>query len=763
MTVPTFRFVTILRLREAIRFARSYVALQGGGARGIWRMLRKAFSAAWTIGPVSMLRNAARAGRVEIDEPVFIAPLGLPPTAYPFERSIKRHTASVDVVVCVHNALEDVRRCLGTLLNNTGGHFRVVIVDDGSGAETASFLQKYAADHAEQPVILVRNDTARGYTLAANQGMRASKAEYVVLLNSDTAVSPDWLDRMIMCAESAEKVGIVGPLSNTASWQSIPEIEQNGDWADNSLPSGTSIPEVARSVASMSAQLYPPMGFLNGFCLLLKRPMMEEIGLFDEDNFAQGYGEENDYCLRAREAGWILALADDVYVYHAQSKSYSHERRKQLSERAGEVLAKKHGSALIDQGVKQCRNDRVLEGIRSRARALFEILAVRAAIGNGWAGKRVCYVLPAGNAGGGSNVVLTEARALQSMGIDVAIVNLEALRKGFEANYPNPGVPVIYVASQDEVAEIASAFDAAIATHNTTVSWLASLAQPDQKTVLGYYVQDFEPHFYDMASDADRALASYTLIKDMVLFTKTEWNRNEVMEQTGADCRVIGASADIWLFRPRPRSHPSWPARAIRICAMIRPSSPRRAPRLTMEILGKCARVFGDAVEIVLFGVPEDDPEFFALPNDFPYSHMGLQRPEQLASLFNEVDIFVDFSDFQAMGLTAMEAMACGVAAIVPKRGGTQSYARDNENCLVVDTENSDACITALSRLIKNDHLRSSLQRQAIIDMGGFSPEKAAISMMQALFDDEGGAEKESAKYELRPDNIYVCSPLSAA
>lgn len=736
MTTPLGRLVIFSkRLRDAIRFARSYGRLHGGGVRGTWHMVGKALRAAWTTGPISMLRSAARAGAVEIYEPVFLAPLGLPPTAYPFERSIKHHTVSVDVVVCVHNALEDVRRCLGALLSNTDGQFGVIVVDDGSGAETASFLQKFAVDHAEQPVLLVRNDNARGYTLAANQGMRASNAEYVVLLNSDTVVSPEWLDRMIMCAESAERVGIVGPLSNTASWQSIPEIEQNGDWADNSLPPGTSILEVARSVASMSGQLYPPMGFLNGFCLLLKRPMMEEIGLFDEDNFAQGYGEENDYCLRAREAGWILALADDVYVFHAQSKSYSHERRKQLSERAGEVLAKKHGSTIIDEGVKQCRSDRVLEGIRSRARALFEILGVRAAMGNRWAGKRICYVLPAGNAGGGSNVVLTEARALQSMGVEVAIINLEALRRGFEANYRNPGIPVIYVASQDEVARIASAFDAAIATHNTTVSWLASLAQPYQKTVLGYYVQDFEPHFYDMAADEQRARASYTLIKDMVLFTKTEWNRNEVMEQTGANCRIIGPSADIWLFRPRPKNHPSWPARPIRICAMIRPNSPRRAPRLTMEVLGECVRLFGEAVEIVLFGVPEDDPEFLALPSDFPYSHMGLQRPEQLAALFNEIDIFVDFSDFQAMGLTAMEAMACGVAAIVPKRGGAQSYARDNENCLVVDTENRDACITALSRLVKNDHLRLSLQRQAIMDMGRFSPEKAAFNMMQALFD----------------------------
>ena len=77
------------------------------------------------------------------------------------------------------------------------------------------------------------------------------------------------------------------------------------------------------------------MPFLNGFCLLIRRAVLEGVGLFDEANFGEGYGEENDYCLRARNAGWTLALADDTYIYHAQSRSYNPERRKNLSDRAG--------------------------------------------------------------------------------------------------------------------------------------------------------------------------------------------------------------------------------------------------------------------------------------------------------------------------------------------------------------------------------------------------------------------------------------------
>jgi len=60
---------------------------------------------------------------------------------------------------------------------------------------------------------------------------------------------------------------------------------------------------------------------LNGFCLAIKRTLITDIGIFDEEAFGEGYGEENDYCLRAVKAGWQLAVADDTYIYHAQSRS----------------------------------------------------------------------------------------------------------------------------------------------------------------------------------------------------------------------------------------------------------------------------------------------------------------------------------------------------------------------------------------------------------------------------------------------------------
>src|SRR5262249_13063751 len=159
------------------------------------------------------------------------------------------------------------------------------LVDDGSNEETHEYLANVAAS---QGATLLHNEHAKGYTLAANQGLQQSKADYVVLLNSDTILTPDWLDRMIACGESNRRIGLIGPISNAASWQSIPEIMNNGEFAENGLPKGWDSAGMGRLVARYSARVYPQIPFLNGFCLMIKRQLIQEIGYFDEETFGRG-------------------------------------------------------------------------------------------------------------------------------------------------------------------------------------------------------------------------------------------------------------------------------------------------------------------------------------------------------------------------------------------------------------------------------------------------------------------------------------------
>ena len=643
---------------------------------------------------------------------------------------IEPHTASVDIIICIHNALDDVKRCLVSLLEYTTQPFQLILVDDGSDEVTAQYLQEFAGSHH---AFLLRSETGTGYTYAANRGMRVSSSEFVVLLNSDTILPPEWLDRFIACIQSDQRIGIVGPLSNTASWQSVPQIEENGDWASNPLPAGLSPAQMAQRIATKSARLYPVMPLLNGFCLILRRKLLDEVGLFDEENFGQGYGEEDDLVLRARNAGWKMALADDVYIYHAQSKSYSDDQRHALSERAGKILRSKHGEKIISQGVSFCQQDPVLEGIRARAHIL-EDRDHCLHLGKKYSGKRLLFILPINSPGGGANVIRSESNAMQEMGVKVVFFSLPEYRQGFAKSYPDLSQSTIF-GKVDELELAAQNFDAVIATYNPTVGWLKPIRANLAHSILGYYVQGFEPWMYTQNSQAYKtAIDSYTLIDDLILFTKTNWTQQQVKEATDRESVVVGASVDIDLYRPRPHQTALWPNGPLKIAAMIRPESPYREPFKTMQLLHKTSQKYKGEVEIHLFGTPYENPAFQELPHEFPWKLYGVLSPEQVANLLSQADIFIDYSSHQAMGLTAMEAMACGCAVIVPQHGGASSYAVHERNCLVTDTSSFEHVWIAMQHLIDDEKLRTNLQRNAIHDICSYFPEQAAINILNVLF-----------------------------
>lgn len=651
---------------------------------------------------------------------------------------VEPHVAPVDIVICVHNALTDVQLCLEAVIRGTLPPYRIIIVDDGSDEPARVYVADFAA---RQGLTLIRNDRAAGYTYAANQGLRASSAEYVVLLNSDTVVPFGWLDRLVRCAESDSRIGLVGPLSNTASWQSVPKTEQDGDWAENAIPTPFNADDIAALITRNSECLYPRLAFLNGFCLMIRHVVIDEIGLFDEATFGEGYGEENDYCIRAKQAGWTLAVADDVYVFHRQSGSYSHERRKRLAARADEALAQKHDPVThILPGVNQCRTDRLMLGIRARVQAACERELLRR---NGlarWEGRRIGFVLPLTAEGGGGHVVLQEASAMQEMGIDVRLLNLHCNRRSFIESYPNNTSPVVYFETPDaltrEVFQDPIPYDAIVATVNYSVAWLKCDVELSRGPVLGYYVQDFEPYFYPRESrDFRVAWDSYTLIPSMRLFTKTLWNRDLLKRTLGREAALVGPSVDIDLFRPRPRSQRHAPG-VVHVCAMIRPSTPRRAPIKTLEILAHLRKRLGERVEINLFGSTDEELSSLGMHQSY-FRNMGRLTRYEVADLLNDSDVFVDYSDFQAMGLTALEAMACGCAVVVPLQGGSGTFIVHEHNGLIVDTSDPKECLAETKRLITDAKLRERLGQQAIRDACSYPAERAAFHILEALFGDK--------------------------
>lgn len=235
----------------------------------------------------------------------------------------------VDVVIPVYGGLAETLACLDRVLATTtrSAAALVVINDATPDMELCRALNDLALQGC---ITLLTNPVNLGFPGSCNRGMNLHPDRDVVLLNSDAEVFGDWLDRLQSVAYSAGDIGTVTPLGQDASIMSYP----GGAETQQALFPASEIDCVARQVnGGNTVEL--PVGV--GFCLYIKRSCIDEVGVFDEYSFATGYGEENDFCLRARARGWRHVGAPGLFVGHPGKLSYG-RLRQMLMERNHLVL-----------------------------------------------------------------------------------------------------------------------------------------------------------------------------------------------------------------------------------------------------------------------------------------------------------------------------------------------------------------------------------------------------------------------------------------
>lgn len=288
------------------------------------------------------------------------------------QRLSQLQNTPIDIIVCVYNALEDVRLCLESARSNLLPPHRIIIVNDRSNEDTTAYLRAFAS--GDDQVELIENEQNLGYTRSASRGLAAGSAGFRILLNSDTIVSANWALKMLDVANGSERIGIVGPLSNAAGAQSIPNIKSSGtNTAINILPHSLTPAEIDLACEQWSfAHLFPRVPLVHGFCFGVKKEVIDSIGLFDDENFKRYYGEENDYCLRASAAGFELALATNTFVFHRKSRSIEEEKRIVHMAEAGQRLRELYGAERISVACRQVEEHPLLERMRRQAASYFD-------------------------------------------------------------------------------------------------------------------------------------------------------------------------------------------------------------------------------------------------------------------------------------------------------------------------------------------------------------------------------------------------------
>lgn len=566
-----------------------------------------------------------------------------------------------DIIVCVHNALESVGACLDSIVASTNLlQHRLVVVDDGSDEPVRRALDEFASRY---PMTMLRNEEARGYTVAANQGIAVSDSRFVVLLNSDTVVAPGWLEKLIRCATTMPDAAVVGPYSNAASWQSIPTLTgPDGSWHVNALPEGISVPEMGALVARWSPQLYPEVPLINGFCYLITRSALAQVGPLDEESFPRGYGEEDDFSIRCADAGYKLYVADDCYIYHAKSQSFTPEGRLAIVRESKELLNHKHGVETMRAKVDLIRSTEEL--IRSRT---FLSLALEAESQQpkvrdlGEVRPVIGWVLPHLQEVGGVRRAIEMTNRLARWGWRTVLVTPDG--------EPSAWLPILSEVISIDHARTMS-FDFLVGSDPDTVWPFLELSAVRK---INYHLAA-----YMLYRKPDDTLKEFYASSDtgIVHVANSKWTAETVQSHTELPIAAIfPGGVDKRLFHPvrTGRTHDV-------IC-----SGSKRPHKDTAIIEQACSGL--------------------------TLLKMEAKRAPQhrLAELINSGRAYVSAARHEGFNLAALEAMACGVPVVMTDDGGSREYAVHGENALVVEPRDVGALSEQLHRVLVDSDLRVQL------------------------------------------------------
>jgi len=218
------------------------------------------------------------------------------------------------VIVPVHNAPAELNGCLRSLRETLPDDAKVLIIDDAStDPETGRVLSRWQSRAGSRWQFL-ENERNLGFVATVNSGMNLAAGD-VVLLNSDTEVTSGWLQGLQRCLASDPSIATATPWPNNGEIASLPKF-----CSVNPVPADRE--RVAAVIARTGRAYYPDIPTAVGFCMAISRSALDRLGQFDQQTFGKGYGEENDFSMRAWRAGLRNVLCDDVYVVHLGNRSF---------------------------------------------------------------------------------------------------------------------------------------------------------------------------------------------------------------------------------------------------------------------------------------------------------------------------------------------------------------------------------------------------------------------------------------------------------
>ncbi|WP_223069485.1 glycosyltransferase family 2 protein [Paenibacillus caui] len=209
------------------------------------------------------------------------------------------------IIIPTYNGLHLLSRLVESIREHTDAPYEIIVVDNGSDDGTKEYCVR-------EQLILISLPRNMGFPIACNKGLAASAGDQLLLLNNDCLVTPRWLSQLSTALNSADDIGIVGPVTNYASGMQR---------LDTGLDGPAELLEYARTFNRSNASKWVEVRRLIGYCFLFKRSLYDRIGPLDEA-FSPGHYEDDDYCFRAVREGYRLLICGDTFIYHKGSASF---------------------------------------------------------------------------------------------------------------------------------------------------------------------------------------------------------------------------------------------------------------------------------------------------------------------------------------------------------------------------------------------------------------------------------------------------------
>ena len=222
----------------------------------------------------------------------------------------------ISIIIPVYNALDDLKLCIESLLENVDfSNTSVVAIDDCSGIETVQYLSMIKNNYGDK-IEVITNEENLGFVKTCNKGLAYKEAEIYVLLNSDTIISKGFCEKIIQCFDSDDKIGIASPIASHSSRYYFFK------------PVDITLEQVNEKLVKVHQKTYPKVASAEGFCFCIRNNVYKTTGGLDVI-YGKGYYEEIDYSFKAIEKGFDCVLIDDLYVYHKNNVSFGSKKRKE--------------------------------------------------------------------------------------------------------------------------------------------------------------------------------------------------------------------------------------------------------------------------------------------------------------------------------------------------------------------------------------------------------------------------------------------------